>query len=47
MAAICSGVAFRPPRISAGSPPKYLKRKNTSSTAPSSVGTICHRRRRM
>ena len=46
IAAICSGVAFRPPRISAGSLPKYLNKKNTSSTTPRSVGTICHRRRK-
>ena len=45
MALICSGLAFRPPSTSAGSPPKYLNRKNTSSTTPRSVGIICHRRR--
>ena len=39
MASICSGVAFRPPRISAGSPPKYLKRKKTSRTTPSRSGS--------
>ena len=44
-ASICSGVALRPPRISAGSPPKYLKSTNTSSTTPISVGIICQRRR--
>ena len=45
MASICSGVALRPPRISAGSPPKNLNSTNTSSTTPASVGIICHRRR--
>ena len=45
MALIWSALAFRPPSTSAGSPPKYLKRKNTSSTTPASVGIICHRRR--
>src|SRR6218665_3979109 len=44
IASIDSGLALRAPRITAGSLPKYLKRKKTSSTTPSRVGIICHRR---
>ena len=47
MAWICSGVASKPPRISAGSPPKNLNRKNTNRMTPASVGTICHSLRKM
>jgi hypothetical protein len=47
MASICSGVASKPPRISAGSPPKNLNRKNTNRMTPASVGTICHSLRKM
>ena len=45
MASTCSAVALRPPRISAGSPPKPLKSRKTSSTTPNRVGTICQSRR--
>src|SRR3989449_10135958 len=41
MAATGCGVANKPARIPAGSPPNHLKRKNTSSMTPNSVGTIC------
>ena len=44
---IWSGVASRPPRISAGSPPKKWNRKNTSRITPASVGTICQSLRKI
>jgi hypothetical protein len=45
MFSICSALAILPARRYAGSPPTQLKRKNTSSTTPSSVGMNCHSRR--
>ena len=45
IAATCAAVACRPPRISAGSPPKPLKSRKTSSTTPNSVGIIRSTRR--
>src|SRR5512137_430752 len=44
---ICSGVASRPPRISAGSPPKNLNRKKTKRMTPANVGIICHSLRKI